>query len=99
MTFTQLKNKFDLNGMQSDYIGLKHSLSASWLRASKVKLPAPIIYPAIEFILSHQKWSKYLYEVLLILMKSLPNININGKAHGVNDALISAGETFIKKKL
>ena len=65
MTFTQLKNKFHLNGTHLDYIGLKHSLPAPWLRADKVKLPAPIIHPAVEFILSHQKGSKYLYSVIL----------------------------------
>ena len=51
--------------MQLDYTGLTHSLPAPWLRASKVKLPAPIIHPAVEFILSHQKGSKYMYSVIL----------------------------------
>ena len=51
--------------MQLIYSGLKHSLPDSWLRANKVKLPAPTIHPAVSFLLSRQKGSKYLYSVSL----------------------------------
>ena len=65
LNFIELKNKFDLTGMQLDYSGLKHSLPDSWLRANKVKLSAPTIHPAVSFLLSRQKGSKYLYSVIL----------------------------------
>ena len=65
MNFTQLKRIYGIRGIQLDYAGLKHSLPDQWLRADKIKQPAPTIHPAVSFILSRQKGSKYLYTVII----------------------------------
>ena len=65
LNFSQLKRIYGISGMQLDYLGLKHSLPGHWLRENKIKQPAPTIHPAVSFVLSCQKGSKYLYTVII----------------------------------
>ena len=65
MNFSQLRDIYGISGTQLDYVGLKHSLPGHWLRANKVKLPAPVIHPAVSFLLSRRKGSRYLYAVII----------------------------------